>query len=166
MLEQELFLVQRNILSFWSNIYHAIEKGRGLTLCSAQSELGKIHKSPTNVVQLLQNPQCFSICFRFTVTKLGSDSGRCFLLVDSTKVFYLSEHTSGGHPQSSATINLFVTAGQVVQVQNDVNGSSNYQNAYITVFGTYNLEMIYTWFTGFLLYAAWFVTQSVYFKEN
>ena len=87
---------------------------------------------------------------RFSVTK-RSDLHRCdfWLLVDTVRYAYNEIHTGGDGvpgsltPTASFTINIQLTAGQVVQVENDNSAS---------VTGT-NSGYINSWFTGHMLYA-------------
>ena len=55
---------------------------------------------------------------------------------------------SNGYPQSSATINLHLTAGQQVQVK-------NYQSTKVAGMfdSTATNTFFFSWFTGFLLHA-------------
>ncbi len=80
------------------------------------------------------------------MAKRGQDfDGSFFLLVDGAARALGQEYAgnSDGAPQGTATINLYLTAGQEVQVQNS--GSTQ-------VWGTYN-GFYQTWITGFLIYA-------------
>ncbi len=86
--------------------------------------------------------------FRFSAVKQGANyDGSFWFMVDNVKVAFSDGHSpnSGVHPDSSATINLYLTASQRVQVVNHF--STN-------VFGTdMHDTYFYSWFTGFLLYA-------------
>ena len=88
---------------------------------------------------------------RFSVTKRSDASEADFwIVVDSVRYAY-SEINTGGmgeelgseRPTGSFTINIQLTAGQVVQVQND-----NSELVYGTTSG-----YIQSWFTGHMLYA-------------
>ncbi len=56
--------------------------------------------------------------FRFTAVKQGNDNyGRFFFVVDGEEVAFVDGYSTGySQPQGSATINLQLTAGQVVQI--------------------------------------------------
>ena len=51
---------------------------------------------------------------------------------------------SDGYPDGSATINIELTAGQIVRVENIIS---------TVVYGTDASGYLYSWFTGHLLYA-------------
>ncbi len=86
---------------------------------------------------------------RFSITKHGDFyDGSFYLLVDGQRFAFIEAHNSNNTPSGSATINLQLTAGQVVQVENS---GSNY------VQGTSSEGFIESWFTGHLLYALWCV---------
>ena len=85
--------------------------------------------------------------FRITVVKNGDNySGEFFLLVDGQRVFVVEEYSLNvdPSPQGSATINLYLTAGQLVQVEN---------SASTLLWGTNASGFLYSWITGFLFYA-------------
>ena len=67
-----------------------------------------------------------------------------FLLIDGERYTDNELVTSGGNPTSTVTINVELTAGQIVQVENDES---------TLIFGTNPDAIIHSWFTGFLLYA-------------
>ncbi len=84
--------------------------------------------------------------FRLTTIKRGNNyEGDFCILVDGDCVVYREEDGSADNysPQGSASINLYLAAGQVVQVEN--RGSTS-----VYGYGSYGIE---SWFTGFLLYA-------------
>ena len=84
------------------------------------------------------------LVFRFSASKIGNGhSGTFFFLVDDKPAFsYL--HTAEVNPSGSATINLRLSAGQVVQIQNI---------ASTKIYGTApSFGFMYSWFTGYLLY--------------
>ncbi len=86
------------------------------------------------------------LCFRFAVSKFGNNYyGQFYILVDGARVAIGRDYTPCHvDQQGTATINLYLTAGQQVQVENS---GSTY------VFGTDSTSFLYSWFTGYLLYA-------------
>ncbi len=78
--------------------------------------------------------------------KYGNNNyGSFVFLVDGDRVAHVNEYDHDDTVvQGSATINLYLTTGQTVQVQNLVSN---------TVWGTDTSGFLYSWFTGFLLYA-------------
>ena len=72
--------------------------------------------------------------------------GSFYLLVDEVRYAYKDAYfgNDNGAPSGSATINIELTAGQVVRIENI--GST-------TIYGTDSSGFIYSWFTGHLLYA-------------
>ncbi len=72
----------------------------------------------------------------------NNEYGAFYFLVDNRQVTRVDEWDD--KMQASATINLHLTVGQTVQVQNY--GSS-------TVYGMHSSGFMYSWFTGFLFYA-------------
>lgn len=86
------------------------------------------------------------LIFRFSITK-RSDLNRSqfWLLVDQERYAYSSLYTdSHSTPSDSTTINIQLTAGQLVRVENDYSS---------LVYGTNSEGYILSWFTGFMLYA-------------
>ncbi len=88
----------------------------------------------------------FCLLFRFSAAKLGNNrNGRFYFLVDGERVAYVDKHLPNLDPsaQGSATVNLYLTAGQVVQLEN------------VGVSVIYGASRGYamSWFTGFMLYA-------------
>ena len=84
---------------------------------------------------------------RFSVTKSGNEnSGTSFILVDEVRYAEIDLETiySDGYPDGSATINIELTAGQIVRVENIIS---------TVVYGTDPSGYLYSWFTGHLLYA-------------
>ena len=82
---------------------------------------------------------------RFSVAKEGNDYyGSFYFLVDEVKYAYEDEYTgSNSTPTGTATINIELTAGQIVRVEN--RGSSK-------IGGTDSTGIMLSWFTGHLLY--------------
>ncbi len=83
---------------------------------------------------------------RFSVTKMGNNHrGGFHFLVDSEWVYWIHAKEISGvaYPQGVATINLYLRAGQVAQVE-------NYASS--IVYGIDNGAM-HSWFTGFMLSA-------------
>ena len=73
-----------------------------------------------------------------------------WLLVDNSRTTYYNmdyheADCSGSQtPTSAATINLQLTAGQIVRVENDQSD---------VLYGTDSNGIMQTWFTGFMIYA-------------
>ena len=68
-----------------------------------------------------------------------------WLLIDEDRYTYNYQNTSGtGNPTGITTINIELTAGQIVRVENDHSS---------VIYGTDSNGIIQSWFTGFLLYA-------------
>ena len=91
------------------------------------------------------NEKNLSFDVRFSVVKLGNDNyGAFFFLVDDAVYALVDDHigTSDYSVLGSATINIELTAGQVVGIENI--GST-------TVYG--GIGTLSSWFTGYLLYA-------------
>ena len=85
--------------------------------------------------------------FRFSVNKSGNENqGSFYFLADEVR--YANKDLYVGsdvHPSGSATINIELTAGQIVRIENY--GST-------VIFGTSDEQgEMYSWFTGHLLYA-------------
>ena len=95
--------------------------------------------------------QCF-IFSRFSVNKEGNlGEGSFYFLVDEVRYAFKETYVSTDCcPAGSATINLQLTAGQIVKVQNDIS---------TLLYGTNTEEGSKSWFTGHLLYALWFFTS-------
>ena len=85
----------------------------------------------------------FLLCFRFTATKYGNNkSGSFCFLVDGQRVFSVSRlDKDESMLQGTGTINLQLTAGQKVTVQN--RGSNRLHGR--------NENGAHCWFTGFML---------------
>ena len=91
--------------------------------------------------------KCFSFDVRFSVVKFGTNYyGSFYLRVDDARYALVEVFagSSDSNPLGSATINIELTAGQVVHIENV--GSTS-------VYGTNSAGFIYSWFTGHLLYA-------------
>ena len=88
----------------------------------------------------------FSFDVRFSVNKHGTDyGGSFFVLVDEVKYAYYEEYGPNDSTQSgSATINIELTAGQVVRIEN---------KSSTEIYGTDSTGVMWSWFTGHLLYA-------------
>ena len=72
-------------------------------------------------------------------------SGIFYFLLDEEQLAQYHLQISGAsYPNGAATINLELTAGQIVRIENW--GSS-------TIYGTNSNGLINSWFTGHLLYA-------------
>ena len=87
--------------------------------------------------------------FRFSVQKTGNEnSSNLWLLVDEARFMFCGfviDNDPG--PSNSITINIQLTAGQIVRVEN----SHSTQ-----IYGTHSLDgAIESWFTGFMLYELW-----------
>ena len=84
---------------------------------------------------------------RFLVVKCGekNNQGSFYVLVDEVRYAYVDEYyaNSDSNPAGPATMNIALTAGQVVRIEND--GST-------ALYGTNSASYIYSWFTGHLLY--------------
>ena len=85
--------------------------------------------------------------FRFSVQKTGNDYSSLFwLVVDGKRFMYgglFDLYTDNG-PSTANTINIRLTAGQVVRVENQVSSE---------IYGTRVADgAIESWFTGFMLY--------------
>ena len=80
------------------------------------------------------------------MTKLGNDGhGAFFFLVDEQKFAFEDEWNTGDESTSgSCTINMQLTAGQIVRIE-------NWQST--GIYGTESEGYIRSWFTGYLLYA-------------
>ena len=89
-----------------------------------------------------------SFTSRFTVVKRSNENRAYFwLLIDEDRYTYNYQNTSGtGNPTGITTINIELTAGQIVRVENDHSS---------VIYGTDSNGIIQSWFTGFLLYALW-----------
>ena len=84
--------------------------------------------------------------FRLTAVKHADQHhGTFYFLVDGVRVARIVEFTfnSHGHPQSGGTINLYLAAGQKVQIENE---------ASTVIYGRVTGYQR-SWFTGFLLHA-------------
>ena len=90
----------------------------------------------------------FSLNPRFSVNKEGNNyDGGFWFLVDEVRYAYKDGEDPGSTnslPSGSATINVELTAGQIVRIEN--RGSS-------VIYGTDAEEFMNSWFTGHLLYA-------------
>ena len=93
---------------------------------------------------------------RFSVNKEGdSNHGSFYLLVDEERYAYKETWVSTDCcPAGSATINLELTVGQIVRVENT--GSS-------LLYGTQPGGFMKSWFTAHLLYALWKISSL---KQN
>ena len=81
------------------------------------------------------------------MAKGGNDNhGDFIVMVDDVEYAYVDEGTDNSNlsPTGTGTINILLTAGQAVGIQNS--GS-------FSIIGSDNLGMMYSWFTGHLLYA-------------
>ena len=88
----------------------------------------------------------FVVHFRFSATVEGSPyDGSFYFQVDNVSVAYSDGVTTNSNywPDSSATINLHLTAGQKVQVKNRESTD---------VAGMAPGSFYFSWFTGFLLH--------------
>ena len=86
------------------------------------------------------------LCSSFSVNKEGNNNqGSFYFLVDEDR-YAMKQIYSGGdvQPASSSTINLELTAGQIVRVENAISTA---------IYGTDSSGVIRSWFTGHLLYA-------------
>ena len=87
---------------------------------------------------------------RFLVATRSSDSQADFwFLIDEVRyVYHDMDYAEDGsatlNPTGTATINVQLTAGQIVRVENDNS---------ITINGTDASGVINTWFTSYMLYA-------------
>ena len=83
---------------------------------------------------------------RFSVVKHGNYySGAFYILVDKARYAFVNEFANtNSTPLGSATINIELTAGQVVRIENDWS---------TRIYGTDSDGYIYSWFSGHLLYA-------------
>ena len=83
---------------------------------------------------------------RFSVTKCGNaQAGTFFFLVDEVRYAVMEEYTEAKELQwASATINIELRAGQTVRIENGVSTA---------IWGTNGHGILYSWFTGHLLYA-------------
>ena len=83
---------------------------------------------------------------RFSVAKNSNgDFGSFYFLVDEERFAYVEEHSDfDGAPGGYATINIELTAGQLVRIQNLHSD---------TIWGTAVGDGYFSWFTGHLLYA-------------
>ena len=88
----------------------------------------------------------FPLFVRFSVTKLGNDGhGAFFFLVDEEQFAFEDEwNFSDESTSGSCTINMQLTAGQIVRIE-------NWQST--GIYGTDSAGYIRSWFTGHLLYA-------------
>ena len=79
-----------------------------------------------------------------------ASQAKWWLLVDNTRITYfdMDYHEQGGSgtqtPTSAVTMNVQLTAGQVVRVE-------NYKSS--NVYGTDSSGVMMSWFTGFLIFA-------------
>ena len=103
-------------------------------------------KQPIKTVHFKMFAFSFSPC-RFSVTKRGSDFSGTFVFTvdDDAYAAMLTFSDNDSAPSASATINLELSAGQVVRVEN-VDST--------IIFGT-EFGLVYTWFSGHLLYPLW-----------
>ena len=88
-----------------------------------------------------------SISDRFSVNKEGTGSyGSFYLLIDEKQYAFKDAYFGDSDiiASGSATINVKLTAGQVVGIENF--GST-------LIYGTDSAGYMYSWFTGHLLYA-------------
>ena len=79
------------------------------------------------------------------MTMYGYDySGSFYFVVDDARFAFVKEYSPDNDfsPQGSATINMELTAGQIVWIENAVS---------TTIYGT-NDGRLFSWFTGHLLY--------------
>ena len=89
------------------------------------------------------------LCSRFSVNKEGTDNqGSFYFMVDYDRFAMKQIFSTYNDLASSSTINLVLTAGQNVQIQNV--GS--------TVIYGIRVGVLRSWFTGHLLYALWKIT--------
>ena len=100
----------------------------------------------------LQNDYRLVIFYiRFSVMKRSDYSqSKWWLLVDDSRITYYNmdyheEDSSGSEtPTSAATINIQLTGGQIVRVENDQSD---------VLYGTDSAGIMQTWFTGFMIFA-------------
>ena len=99
-----------------------------------------------NKTTQLQNFNSLFLLVRFSVTKLGNDGhGAYFFLVDEERFAFEDEWNTGDESTSgSCTINMELTAGQTVRIE-------NWQST--GIYGTDSDGYVKTWFTGYLIFA-------------
>ncbi len=93
--------------------------------------------------QLPASLELFVVHFRLSATLEGDNyDGSFYFLVDNVKITFSdgTSPNSNREPEGSATINLHLTAGQLVQVQNYVT---------TTVFGTESIKQETNWLISF-----------------
>ena len=93
--------------------------------------------------------------FRFSIAKRSNDGRAHFwLLIDEERYFYFNIALDGGStaPTGTATINIQLTAGQIVRVENNIS---------TLIYGTNSEGIIQSYFTGFLLYLLWTTAENV-----
>ena len=94
----------------------------------------------------MEEPKEKHFDLRFSVVKRCDNFyGTFYLLLDEMRYTYVDEYVESNFiPAGSATINIELTAGQVVRIENA--GST-------MIYGTHSTGYIYSWFTGHLLHA-------------
>ncbi len=71
--------------------------------------------------------------------------GDFWFVVDNNRVAYMEMYEdTDATPTPSATINLELTAGQIVRIESNVSTE---------IYGTHADGFIFSWFTGFLMFA-------------
>ena len=85
------------------------------------------------------------MCFyRFSVAKRSNDERAHFwLLVDEERYFYYDGYNPGATPTGTATINIQLTNGQIVRVENNISTA---------IYGTNSEGSIESYFTAYMLY--------------
>ncbi len=75
----------------------------------------------------------------------NNDHGSFWLLIDTTRYVYHDTRGTGGaaEPTGTFTINVLLTAGQIVRVENNISTE---------ILGTNSDGVQHSWFTGFMLY--------------
>ncbi len=93
-------------------------------------------------IYLKNNTLCLNCRFTAVKDRTNSEGSFCFL-VDGDRVGYIEDFDLDlSTQQGSGTINLYLTAGQAVQVENW---------ASTTIYGTWSIGY-HSWFIGLLLY--------------
>ena len=99
------------------------------------------------------NGDCFeeniisTVFSRFSVAKRGNNGrGDFWLLIDEDRYFISVTYSTNGAAAitGSMTINIELTAGQIVRVENEVS---------TVIYGTDSNGVIQSFFTGYMLYA-------------
>ena len=85
-----------------------------------------------------------NLYFRLTAVKEGNYwYGTFYFLVDNVRVACVDVSYNNNVPQGTGTINLFLSAGQIVQIENAESS---------VVYGTDAVYGYFSYFTGFLLF--------------